>query len=168
MKSGMIVSAAVATFCVLLLPERTTQAVHTEQSTGPCRGRDRAMLCLALGAEHSNSSSNSSQDLGIMNQHLAVINFVTLGVVLGADELELPLLQSRSSLAAFATWTARDPAGLWNTTLLRSYRRPPGSGHWSALCCRTACDASVALSQVLLDQTASLVEPRNLYEALKL
>jgi len=121
MKSGMIVSAAVATFCVLLLPERTTQAVHTEQSTGPCRGRDRAMLCLALGAEHSNSSSNSSQDLGIMNQHLAVINFVTLGVVLGADELELPLLQSRSSLAAFATWTARDPAGLWNTTLLRSY-----------------------------------------------
>jgi len=118
---------------MLLLLERTAQAVHTEQLTGPCRGRDRAMLCLALGPEHSNSSSNSSQDLGLMNQHLAVINFVTLGVVLGADELELPLLQSRSSLAAFATWTARDPAGLWNTTLLRSYLAGTAPAHFKAL-----------------------------------
>ena len=56
-----------------------------------------------------------------MNQHLSVINFLTLGIVVGADELVIAESRSRSNFSASARWEGRDFADLWNATKIASF-----------------------------------------------
>ena len=59
--------------------------------------------------------------MGLMNQHLSIVNFLTLGIVVGADELAVTSSRSRSNFSASASWESRDLAELWNTTEIASY-----------------------------------------------
>ena len=58
---------------------------------------------------------------GLMNQHLNTLNFLTLGIVLGADELVIVESRSRSNFSVNASWESRDFADLWNTTKVASF-----------------------------------------------
>ena len=75
---------------------------------------------------------------GLMNQHLSVINFLTLGIALGADELVINDSRSRSNFSASASWESRDFAELWNTTRIALFLAggAPGPALSCALCTR--------------------------------
>ena len=82
-----------------------------------CRGPRHApaRLRLVLGA------AGSALIQGLMNQHLALLNFLTLGIVVGADELVVTASRSRSNFSANASWESRDISELWNTTRMASF-----------------------------------------------
>ena len=56
-----------------------------------------------------------------MNQHLSILNFLTLGIVVGADELVVTSARSRSNFSATASWESRDISELWNTTKIAKF-----------------------------------------------
>ena len=59
--------------------------------------------------------------MGLMNQHLSIVNFFTLGIAIGADELMVTVARSRSNFSASASWESRDISELWNTTKIVSF-----------------------------------------------
>ena len=77
--------------------------------------------------------------MGLMNQHLSIVNFFTLGIAIGADELMVTVARSRSNFSASASWESRDISELWDTAKIVSFL---GSGaprlHCGAFCvCKT-------------------------------
>ena len=72
-----------------------------------------------------------------MNQHLNTLNFLTLGIVLGADELVIVESRSRSNFSVSASWESRDFADLWNTTKVASFLA--GGVLGPALSCARVC-----------------------------
>ncbi len=59
--------------------------------------------------------------MGLMNQHLSIVNFLTLGVAVGADELMVTAARSRSNFSASASWESRDLSEIWNVTRIRQF-----------------------------------------------
>ena len=80
----------------------------------PCRGAP-ARLRLVLGATGLELAQ------GLMNQHLSILNFLTLGIVVGADELVVTAARSRSDFSASASWEGRPISELWNTTKISKF-----------------------------------------------
>ena len=73
--------------------------------------------------------------MGLMNQHLSIVNFFTLGIAIGADELMITVARSRSNFSASASWESRDISELWNTTKIVSFLAGEAPGlHCGALC----------------------------------
>ena len=56
-----------------------------------------------------------------MNQHLSILNFLTLGIVVGADELVVTAARSRSNFSTSASWEAREISELWNVTRIATF-----------------------------------------------
>ena len=77
-----------------------------------------------------------------MNQHLSILNFLTLGIVVRADELVVTASRSRSNFSADASWESRDISELWNTTKIALFLESEAPGpHGAALymCTLSAC-----------------------------
>jgi len=58
---------------------------------------------------------------GLINQHLSLLSFVTIGVACGADELLVTAASSRDLFRRDANWFDVDFNKLWNATALAAF-----------------------------------------------
>lgn len=79
--------------------------------------------------------------MGLMNQHLSIVNFLTLGIAVGADELMVTAARSRSNFSASASWESRDVSEIWNVTKIAQFfaSRAPGLHCGAFIMCNTLC-----------------------------
>ena len=88
--------------------------------------------------------------MGLMNQHLSIVNFLTLGIVVGANELVVTAARSRTNFSASASWEVRDVSEIWNVTKIANFMSDMLPGlHCAAqcMCAFSACGCSKAKLQ---------------------